>query len=269
MENCIWMLKNNTHTQMMSFVILDKSGKVIVIDGGNTLDAPYLLQRLRELTGQKKPHVDAWFFTHAHSDHVHAFYELYDKYLDCFSFDKIYCNFPSKQYLALDGAATLQKFYDLQGRIYHKVVTVSVGDVYQIGEAKFEVLYTADTRINDNWCNNSSTVFKMTLGDRRVLFLGDLGVEGGHVLMRNMPEAIKCDTVQMAHHGQEGVDEAFYNATECKTCLWCAPDWLWDNDRGGGFNTASFKTVIVRGWMEKMGVKEHYVIKDGDQLITC
>ena len=44
---------------------------------------------------------------------------------------------------------------------------------------------------------------------------------------------------------------------------------MWDNDRGKGFNTHIYQTVIVRGWMEALGVKKHYVIKDGDQVIEC
>lgn len=30
-----------------------------------------------------------------------------------------------------------------------------------------------------------------------------------------------------------------------------------------GFNTAHFESVIVRGWMEELGIKEHYVACEG------
>ena len=49
--------------------------------------------------------------------------------------------------------------------------------------------------------------------------------------------------------------------------LWPTPIWLWNNDAGGGYNTHNWQTVIVRGWMEELGVKHHFANKDGTQVI--
>ena len=57
---------------MMSFVITTEDGKIIVIDGGYHDDADKLLRELQTLSGKEKPHVDAWFLTHAHEDHINA-----------------------------------------------------------------------------------------------------------------------------------------------------------------------------------------------------
>ena len=59
-----------------------------------------------------------------------------------------------------------------------------------------------------------------------------------------------------------GVRE-FYEFIRPERCLWATPDWLWDNDDGGGFNTGPYETVITRSWMEELGVKEHLITKDG------
>ena len=59
-----------------------------------------------------------------------------------------------------------------------------------------------------------------------------------------------------------------YEAIAPTGCLWNTPQWLWDNDVGKGFNTHVFNTVYTRGWMEELGVREHYVIKDGDQTLV-
>ena len=53
-----------------------------------------------------------------------------------------------------------------------------------------------------------------------------------------------------------------------KICLWCTPQWLWDNDAGQGYNTHTWQTVIVRGWMEELGAQRHIVAKDGTQSLT-
>lgn len=273
-KNIIHMLKNASSIQMESFVIEEAGGSLLVVDGGMKADADHLLEKLREISGKAVPHVTAWFFTHAHLDHMDAFLELFAREPVPVTFDRIYCCFPSEQYLALEqdpngGATTLKRFNRQLDRLGSRVVTVSAGDEYVFGTARVEILRTVDCTIQENVVNNSSIVFKLYLGEKTMLFLGDLGLEGGAALLAQKREALKADYCQMAHHGQHGVDEAFYRAVAPEACFWCAPDWLWDNDAGEGFNTSIFATVETRGWMEKLGVRTHYVIKDGDHAVWC
>ena len=225
---------------------------------------------MQEITGQKVPHVDGWFFTHPHCDHMDAFFYIMENCPDAIDFDHIYCHFPSVQYLSEEGDSgdkTLSTFICLSPAFAQKIRPVSVNDTYRFGTALVEILYTADCRITENKANNASTVLKLTLGEKTVLFLGDLGVEGGELLLAAKKDALKSDFCQMAHHGQNGVDFPVYQAIAPTACLWCTPEWLWNNDRGKGFNTHIYQTVTVRNWMEQLGVKEHYVIKDGDHAI--
>ncbi len=116
--------------------------------------------------------------------------------------------------------------------------------------------------------NNSSAVWRVDGGGKSVLFLGDLGVEGGKKLLAGPSRSrLEADYVQMAHHGQQGVSEEFYKAVKPKCCLWPTPGWLWENDRGKGRNSGPWKTLEVRAWMEKLNVQKHYVAKDGLQRI--
>lgn len=71
----------------------------------------------------------------------------------------------------------------------------------------------------------------------------------------------------MSHHGQNGVDYEVYKALRPSVCLWPTPQWLWDNDNGGGAGSGSWKIQETRNWMTRLGVKEYYVTKDGDQVI--
>ena len=100
------------------------------------------------------------------------------------------------------------------------------------------------------------------------MFTGDCGVEAGLKILERYGDSgiLKCDICQMAHHGQEGCSREFYEAVSPTECLWCTPDWLWNNDRGNGFNTHFYKTVEVRGWMEEIGVKKNYVTMNGTQV---
>lgn len=271
MKNAIHMLKSVTNTQMNSFIITCESGHVIVIDGGWREDAEYFIGYLKEICGMEIPKIDAWFLTHAHSDHVNLFFEILDKHENELQVEKIYYHFPSVQFLAKedkDAAATATEFYGYLPRFASKACIVSGGDTYKVGDAEFEILYSPDDSFRKNVCNNSSIVFKMTLGGKSVMFTGDCGVEAGEKLLTMYKDSgkLKSDMCQMAHHGQNGCDKPFYEAVSPKICFWCTPDWLWNNDAGRGYNTHCFKTIIVRGWMKELGVEKNYVIKDGTQV---
>ena len=76
-------------------------------------------------------------------------------------------------------------------------------------------------------------------------------------------DRLRADYVQMSHHGQNGVDEAFYQAVRPTCCLWPTPRWQWENDAGEGPETGPWRTREVREWMEKLNVQKHYVSADG------
>lgn len=270
MKNTICQLDSVTGLQMNSYVITTADGKVIVVDGGYHEDAENLIAHLKKVTGQEVPHVDAWLITHAHGDHMWVFNEIVSKYPDALDFDKVYYNFPSAQYCMREpnyGGAILE-FNALMPRFAHKIEIVYTGDVFDIGDAHIEVLYSPNGEIKA-YINDTSVVYMMTLGGKRILFLGDAAhLEGARLLaLYKGTGKLKADYVQMAHHGQDGVDQDVYEEISPKACFWGTPQWLWDNDVGGGFNTHIFKTVTVRGWMDELGVTEHYVLKDGAQTV--
>lgn len=274
MKNAIHLLQTQTPIQMQSNIITTSDGKVIAVDGGHKQDACYFIDYLKKITGQEKPLIDAWFLTHAHNDHFDCFFEVIENHFDEVEIGKIYFNIPSPQFFDnaphrdSDSVRTAAKFYELLPRFADKIVIVFGGDKYEIGEAKIDILYTPDYDIVANVGNNSSIIFKVTLGDKTILMLADAGVESGNKLLAKYKGTgmLKADVCQMAHHGQAGVTKEFYTEVAPKVCLWCAPKWLWDNDAGKGFNTHCFRTVEVRQWMDEIGsVEKNIVDMDGTQ----
>ena len=274
MKNAIYLLQTQTRFQNQSDIITTCDGKVIAVDGGFKEDACYFISNLKQITGQEKPHIDAWFFTHAHDDHMTCFYEIVENHWDEIEVDKIYFNFPSSQFFGRvprpdHGAEkTAERFYSLLPRFADKAVVVFGGDKYEIGEAKIDILYTPDYDIVANVGNNSSIVFRVELGGKVILMLGDAGVESGNKLLAKYKGTgmLKADVCQMAHHGQQGVTKEFYAEVAPEVCIWHAPKWLWNNDAGKGFNTHVFKTVEVRQWMDEIGtVKKNIIDMDGTQ----
>lgn len=275
MKNAIYILdnlsdKNRFRGQMNSFIIKTQTGELVVIDGGYRGEYTHLLEQLRKISGKSKPQVAGWFLSHAHMDHIDCFMEIIENHSDSIEILNVYYNFPSIQFMEKNEpleAHTLQEFYSLLPHFAASSVIVTEGDCYEIGGALFEILYSPNPTWTNNAANNSSIVIRLTLGEQTIMFLGDLGEEAGNQLLNKYGTSLKSDYCQMAHHGQAGVTKQVYQMIAPSYCIWCTPLWLWDNDTGNGYNTYIFKTIEVRNWMEELGVKKHYVMKDGDQVI--
>lgn len=269
----LYMLSSTTDTINTAFVL--QSGEtVMVVDGGFPHEAEHLHRVLRDLGGR----VDAWFLTHAHDDHISALFTVLRQYEDI-RVEKVYYNFPSDEFLCRhllrQRDLTTQELLDtLRGTLEAygvPTVTVETGDQYEFDGFRVRVLRTPDETITNNAVNNSSCVYRVELAEtgESILFLGDLGVEGGHQLLETTPaELVRADYVQLAHHGQLGVSREVYEAVRPRFCLWCTPSWLWDNMGPNGYDTGHYQTVVVRGWMSSLGtVERHYRMTDGDQII--
>ncbi len=274
MKNTLYQLPSATGGQMNSYIVATSDGKVMVIDGGYREDAESMLSHLKKITGKTIPHVDAWILSHAHCDHISCFVEIMEHRIEDVTVGRVMYNFPSIQYCRREmewgsNDRIIEDFMAVLPRFADRVVTMYGYDAYDIGEAHIDVLYSPNCEIRANYINNSSVIFMLTLGGKKVLFLGDAGEEEGDrcLTLYAGTEKLKADYVQMAHHGQNGVNRSFYEAVAPVGCLWCTPGWLWNNDAGQGFNTHVWKTVEVRGWMDELGVKEHYVLMNGLQAL--
>ena len=69
-----------------------------------------------------------------------------------------------------------------------------------------------------------------------------------------------------------------YAAIQPKACLWCCADWLYKEPAFCGRladretlwkqgRQRMFGTEVTRRWMDILGVKKHYVTKDGTNKI--
>ena len=266
-------LKSVTDTINTSF-IFESGDSLLVLDGGFASEAPYMHEYLKKLGG----HVNAWFITHFHDDHFECLLEMLSKYTDIIV-DKIYCSFPSDEFIirhepkqdSIMSEEYLRRFREYSSKRGVEIVTVNAGETYCFDnkKVKVRVLRTPDESINANPINNSSVVYRFETDGKSILFLGDLGVEGGKQLLESVePKLIKADYVQMAHHGQNGVDKECYEAIRPSYCLWPTPSWLWDNIDSGGYDTGIYNTLVTRGWLSAMHcVKRHYRMTDGTLII--
>lgn len=276
MKNAIYMLcggeeQNRREDLLNSFILTSEQGTVVVVDGGHRFNAQHLLKRLKEITGQYIPHIDAWILSHAHEDHVEAFIEILEKYPESVLIDKVIYDFYNIDYLAecekLQRIEYLKAFEELKPMFAQKEYIPRIGDSLDIGDMHFEILFDARAEMNAKDINNRSIVFTVSYGGKKAIFLGDLGVEGGEKLldMWQDTDMLQSDICQMAHHGNWCCKEPVYQAIRPSVCLWPTPNYVWNNDVGGGYNTFIFNVMEVRSWIEKLNVKENLIMKDGDQ----
>ena len=268
----LYMLKSVTDTISMSFVLECEDG-IFVIDGGDYTETEYMLSYLRALGGK----VRAWFFTHPHDDHVGCFISALEDY-DDITVDEVYYNFPSEEFSvgfepnqgSMTTADLYRRFFLAIEKNQIKATKVKTLDEYSFGELRVSVLHTPNEDIKEDPVNNSSVAFRFEICGKSILFLGDLGVAGGREMLEQIPHnLIKADFVQMSHHGQNGADKSFYEVVAPKYAMWCTPEWMWNNRAGrdGGYNTGKTKTLIVRGWMQELGVEHNYVVYEDTQVI--
>ena len=264
---------------MMSYVIITKEDNAIVIDGGRPEDMPLL----KEILSGKK--IKLWILTHPHNDHINGFVtECENNGLKDFDIEKIACNFPpyeiinnknvkDYEYHQKELNEILPRFLEIEPLIKDKIFKAKKGDSIQIDEVKIDFIYSYHQELTDNLMNDASLVFKVT-AEKSVLFLGDLGPQGGNVLMAESRELLKSDIVQMAHHGHMNVSMEVYAEIQPSACLWCCNEALYNEEaipfylkdtekllKQGRHNM--FGTAVTRKWMDILGVKTHYVAKDG------
>lgn len=280
------MLYQLTETSlfMMSFVLVTQQNNVIVIDGGRPEDMPLLKKYIR---GR---HISAWILTHAHMDHVSGFVdEMAKNGGKDFDIEKIYYNFPpyeideslyirDREYYQRELDGVLPSFHAVLPLFRDKTHVVQQGEIIQIDELTIEFLFTYHKCLTANLMNDSSLVFKVTAPKKTVLFLGDLGPEGGDALLWESHGKLKADIVQMAHHGHECCGMELYAEIMPKACMWCCADWLYNQRAVPDYNedysviyekglNRQYGTKMTRRWMDLLGVKKHYVTMNGTQRI--
>ncbi|MFA6241512.1 MAG: MBL fold metallo-hydrolase [Candidatus Hydrogenedentales bacterium] len=263
----LWQLPNQTPTQIMSYVLQTRGGKIIVIDGGVAGDTPYL----REFLKARGNKVDTWFLTHPHDDHMTALREI-ARIPEGLTIGSLYASMPDADWVSQtcndSEKQQYAEFIAAMRDAKRDLLELELGQTLRIDGLKIEVLGVKNPEYKSNPLNNSSVVLRVSDSRKSVLFLGDLGVQGGNKLLASpYVKRLHCDYVQMAHHGQNGVSQEFYRAVNPTYCLWPTPKWLWDNDSGGGKGSGKWKTLEVREWMNEFPIKKHYVMCEGLQTV--
>lgn len=250
------------------YIIKTKNDKLIVVDGGGngsgTPNVGYLYGYLQRLSGKDVPEIEAWILTHLHDDHVNEFIMIAKDPAKKIKIKNVYFNLPSKEFMERSEKGKYAYLFDEVRTAYDTLYgagafdaiggkNVFEGNVITIDDVRLDVLMTVTDEETESNINDTSLIFRATIDGNTVMFLADAYIHEGRRLLEKYGAALKSDIVQMAHHGQAGVERDVYEAIDADVCLWPTPIWVWDNHPG------IYQTPEVRQWMRAMGVKYHYV----------
>ena len=124
-------------------------------------------------------------------------------------------------------------------------------------------VYTNETiaQLTADNLNNSSVAFRVTMGGKTILFLGDAAQSAGIMLKRyhdaNKADnskyfSLKSDIVQIAHHGTNNVQKVVYQAIDADIALWPTPKW--DYNATADYSITQYYT---RQWCKEIGTVDY------------
>ncbi|MBQ5969858.1 MAG: hypothetical protein IJL52_07035 [Clostridia bacterium] len=200
----------------MLYVILLPDNRLVVIDAGaakqsTEQNVAEFVRFVRKLTGKTKHDVidiALWYGTHSHADHINFFSKTIRKFHGQFNVQRAMFNYQSMDTVAYTTKVNRLKLRFSMWYPDMQYIKPRCGYSFNLGEAKFEVLYTHEEMVNPldatyaiTNANDASTVVKMTLGGKSFLFLGDSNLIVEDTLLKNFTAAtLHTDVLQAAHH---------------------------------------------------------------------
>lgn len=203
----------------MMYIVRLSDNSLFIVDGGHLYQCSEetiagLWKFLHEITGTvdgETIRIAAWYITHAHGDHVTCCAKLLKKYHEQIDLQRMMYNFPSYQVRSAgyDDCTTAMK--SVVRALYPKVpfLKLHTGQKITLSDVTIDVLYTHEDAVKAEDptvfplgdYNCTSSILRLEMDGKKVLFLGDTNVEAEAVLANiSEPSVWKGDVVQVAHH---------------------------------------------------------------------
>ncbi|QSX07114.1 MBL fold metallo-hydrolase [Sedimentibacter sp. zth1] len=229
-------------------ILLTNSDQVMLIDAGDVgagqVIIPYLKSR-----GIKK--IDYLLLTHPHKDHIGSAVDV----IDSFDIGTIYMS---------GKLATTKTFEKLLDKIDDKSIETIIPDVedkISFGDCDTQII--GPVKEYDD-LNNNSLVLKITYGNTRFLFTGDMEKESEMDIIETKI-SLKADVLKVAHHGSSGSSTGkFLNEVNPEiSIISCGKD----NDYGHPHAELLDKLTNIKSQVYRTDVSETVVvISDGNNI---
>ncbi|MBQ7383863.1 MAG: hypothetical protein IJV72_03625, partial [Clostridia bacterium] len=105
-----------------------------------------------------------------------------------------------------------------------KIIVAHAGQRFEYGDIDIDILWTAENGYKKAMVdtNQSSVLYSITGNSGRMIILGDQQERGCALLDAIYGDTLKCDLVQVSHHGYNGGDEAMYASMDADYAIWTA-----------------------------------------------
>ena len=212
----------------MSYVIRLSDGRFVIIDGGydEYEEAERLYDILMAQNVLEKITVAAWIITHPHGDHYLCFMKFMEQYGDRVSLEHLLYNWPLPQ--CCKYPCNTEAYDQFVSKLSCRVIVPHTGQRFCYGDAILDVLFATEDLYPNliKNTNDTSLVFRMELGGKRFLWLADAEMVSCEEICRSFSaDALRCDVLQVGHHGYDGGSHELYRRTDPRILLWPCPDF--------------------------------------------
>lgn len=254
------------------YLIRGEDGRFVVYDGGFGSNSGGSIPRnnikrlydtLVEYTPDgMTPTISAWVLTHAHADHVGAFYKFVETYSKKVNVDQFVYNYPLNDESG-EVLGARAKTYDLIKQYYpdSDIVKAHAGQTFRYANVEMEVLYSIELLWPGDFdiFNTSSIVTRLFVGGQSILMPGDMSETSNNVCRNYYTNYLKSDFYQVTHHGYGGGTNGFNKLVSPSWVLWPVGEthygklkahdrnsWLSGSDSGVKLHIpALFDTVVI------------------------
>ncbi len=223
----------NDHTLIdcgMCLMVQCPDNSFFIVDSGhyfqpNDNDRIHKFMRERTPEGQKIV-INGWLVTHTHTDHISKLMDFLEYNCDDVIIEGFYANLLPEDYEIEDWGRE-EKAYNEKFRAILRnlkgipVHTIHSGQRFYIRNLTFDVMCTHEDvypeRIED--FNDSSSVVMLTAENTKIFIPGDASGLSDKVVVERYGKNMKCDIVQIAHHGHFGLSTQAYEYLSAKVAV--------------------------------------------------
>ena len=222
----------NDHSMIdcgMCLLIQCSDYSFFVVDSGhyfqiNDNDRIHRFMRERTPEGQKIV-VVGWLITHAHSDHICKLFDFLKYNCDDVIIEGFYSNLLSENYPD-DGwnreeKLLAKKLFDALEKHPADKIKLHAGQRFYVRNLEIDVLLTHEdiypTKITD--FNDCSCVVTVKAENTKIFIPGDASALASVRLENLYGKNLKCDIVQISHHGHSGLSPQVYEMLGAKVAV--------------------------------------------------
>lgn len=235
----------------MCYIFTLEDGSFFLVDSGNnqtTKEGGKESTRLYNLLCQLNKREDGeiiirgWFLTHGHGDHVEAFKTFATQYGRDVTLERLFYHMPRTRMDCNLYSDSLSGYLDAF-RDDTELIAIHPGQRARFCNMDLTFLFTSDLYLGESVANvnNYSTVMRVSYGGQTILINGDISRQGADVLCPMYQDALKCDIIQVAHHGYYKVDENasydYYTYADPTLVLWPHNDYCYNDWKTSEVNT--------------------------------